>query len=92
MEAGDLALEGEGRGDTAAVFRAADTSPAGTKEADAEAEQAIAFLKKAVAAGYKNVAHIEEDKDLDAFRDRADFKNLVAEIAAGPAKRIRATG
>jgi tetratricopeptide (TPR) repeat protein len=64
---------------TAAVLRAADTPSA--NEADAEAERAMAWLTKAVAAGYKNVASLTKDTDLDALRDRADFKALVAEIA-----------
>jgi serine/threonine protein kinase len=72
---------------TAAVLRAADASSAGAKQADAETEQAIAFLKKAVAAGYKDAAHMEKDTDLDALRGRADFKKLLAELAAGPAKQ-----
>jgi hypothetical protein len=36
-----------------------------------------AFLEQAVAAGYKNAAHMKQDKDLDALRDRADFTKLV---------------
>jgi hypothetical protein len=61
--------------------------PAGARQADAEAEQAIAWLKKAVAAGYKNAAHMQKDKDFDALRDREDFKKLLAELAAGAAKQ-----
>jgi serine/threonine protein kinase len=71
---------------TTAVLRATDPSPAGAKQADAEAEQAMVWLKQAVAAGYKNAAHMEKDKDLDALRDREDFKKLLAELAAGPVK------
>jgi tetratricopeptide (TPR) repeat protein len=71
----------------AAVLRAADASTAGAKQADAEAEQAMALLKKSVAAGYKDAAHMEKDTDLDGLRDRADFKKLSAELAAGPAKQ-----
>jgi serine/threonine protein kinase len=58
----------------------------GTDQADAEAERAMAWLKKAVAAGWKNAAHMLKDKDLDALRDREDFKKLLAELAAGAAK------
>jgi tetratricopeptide (TPR) repeat protein len=58
---------------TAAVLRAAD-QPA---EADAEAERAIAWLKRAVAAGFNNASRLKRDKDLDALRDRADFSGLV---------------
>jgi non-specific serine/threonine protein kinase/serine/threonine-protein kinase len=72
---------------SAAVLRAADPSPAGAKQADAEAEQAMAWLKKAVAAGYKDATHMEKDTDLDALRDREDFKKLLAELKAGPAKQ-----
>jgi serine/threonine protein kinase/tetratricopeptide (TPR) repeat protein len=63
---------------TAAVNRAAGQSPEGNQQADAEADQAMAWLKQAVAAGYKNAAHMAQDKDLDALRDRADFRTLVA--------------
>jgi serine/threonine protein kinase len=72
---------------TATVLRAADPSRAGAKQADAEAEQAIAWLKQAVAAGYKDAAHMEKDTDLDALRDREDFKKLLAELKAGLAKQ-----
>jgi serine/threonine protein kinase/tetratricopeptide (TPR) repeat protein len=62
---------------TAAVVRAADRFPADRKQADAEADRAMAWLQQAVAAGYKDAAHVKRDKDLDALRDRADFKKLV---------------
>jgi serine/threonine protein kinase len=73
---------------TAAVLRANDPSPTGTKQAVAEADKAMSWLKKAVAAGYKDAAHMQKDKDLDALRDREDFKKLMAELAAGRAKEI----
>jgi hypothetical protein len=56
---------------TAAVLRAADLSPAGAKQADAEAEKAMAWLKKAVAARYKDLTGIEKDHDRDALRERS---------------------
>ena len=40
------------------------------------------LLHKAVKAGYKDAAHMAKDKDLDALRDREDFKKLVAEMGA----------
>ena len=64
----------------AGTLRAADTSPSAAKEADVEADRAMAWLKQAVSAGYKNVAHIKEDHDLDSLRARDDFKRLVAEL------------
>ena len=40
----------------------------------------MAWLQKAVAAGFKNAAHMKKDADLDAVRARADFKKLMAEL------------
>jgi hypothetical protein len=65
---------------TAAVLRTADQPEARAKDAAAEADRAMAWLTQAVAAGYKDVAHMKEDKDLDALRDRPDFKKLLAEL------------
>ena len=58
---------------TAKVLRTADHS-----SADAEADRAMAWLKQAVAASYKDVAKLKSDKDLDALRGRTDFRQLVA--------------
>jgi serine/threonine protein kinase/tetratricopeptide (TPR) repeat protein len=67
---------------TAAVIRGNDTSEKGAKDAAAEADRAMARLTQAVAAGYKNLAHLKTDRDLDALRGREDFKQLVAAVAA----------
>jgi serine/threonine protein kinase/Flp pilus assembly protein TadD len=45
-----------------------------------QADLAMAWLHKAVAAGFKNARHMKQDKDLDALRDREDFKKLVADL------------
>ena len=65
---------------TAAVLRAADPSPAGAQQACAEAERAMAWLKQAVAAGYKDAAHMAKDPDLAFLRDREEFKKLLTEL------------
>ena len=44
------------------------------------------WLKQAVAAGYKDVGHMKQDKDLDALRDREDFKALMRELEAKAAE------
>src|SRR5262249_25853728 len=72
---------------TAALFRAAHASSEGARQADAEADRAMAWLKQAVAAGYKNASHMKQDKDLDALRDRADFTKLLAELQARPPEK-----
>jgi serine/threonine protein kinase len=43
-----------------------------------EADRAMEWLRKAAAAGYKNVEHMLKDNDLDALRDRKDLKELLA--------------
>jgi hypothetical protein len=40
----------------------------------------MAWLKRAVVAGYKNAANLKQDRDLDALRGRADFRKLMTEV------------
>ena len=49
---------------------------------DEYAAQAIDLLRKAVAAGYSDAEHIAKDSDLDALRERADFRELLASLKA----------
>jgi eukaryotic-like serine/threonine-protein kinase len=70
----------------AAVLRAADKSPEGAKEANAEAERAMARLKQAVAAGWKGDDQMKKNDDLKALRERDDFKKLLAEPERGKQK------
>jgi serine/threonine protein kinase/tetratricopeptide (TPR) repeat protein len=50
--------------------------------AKAEADRAMVWLTRAVAAGYKNRAHMEKDSDLDALREREDFRQLLESLPA----------
>ncbi len=86
-DAGSLYTAACFRAVAAAVLRSADKSPAGATQASAQADMAMAWLKQAVAAGYKNAANIASDHDLDALRDRSDFKKLAAELDAGAGKK-----
>ena len=45
-----------------------------------EADRAMVWLNKAVAAGYKDVEWMKMDNDLAALRDRADFRALMATL------------
>jgi serine/threonine protein kinase len=45
-----------------------------------QGDLAMAWLHKAVAAGFSNASHVKQDNDLDALRERADFKKLLAEL------------
>jgi hypothetical protein len=67
---------------TAAALRAADESPAGAEQVEAEADRAMAWLERAVSAGYRDAPHPAEDHDLDGLRHRADFKELLARLSA----------
>jgi tetratricopeptide (TPR) repeat protein len=44
------------------------------------AERAMDFLGKAVAMGYRRPAAMRADHDLDALRDRDDFRKLLADL------------
>ena len=45
-----------------------------------QADLAMEWLRKAIAAGYKDINLIKQDTDLDALRGREDFKKLLAEL------------
>ncbi len=48
--------------------------------ANDEADRAMNWLKRAVAAGYDDVAQMKTSNDLDALRHRADFAELLAAL------------
>ncbi len=78
----------------AAYYRAVTAAvQAKTPGADAarlateDADRAMAWLTKSIAAGYKDRPHMEKDTDLDALRKRPDFQKLLAslpELAPSP--------
>ena len=45
-----------------------------------QADLAMAWLQKAVEAGYDNVEHMKTDADLNALRERDDFKKLLEDL------------
>jgi non-specific serine/threonine protein kinase/serine/threonine-protein kinase len=47
-----------------------------------QADRAVAWLRQAVAAGFKNSAQMKQDKDLEALRNREDFQQLLAQMEA----------
>jgi serine/threonine protein kinase/tetratricopeptide (TPR) repeat protein len=53
------------------------------KDATADADRAVAWLRKAIAADYKDVRRLREEQVLDILRDRQDFQKLLADLQAG---------
>ncbi|MFL5245264.1 MAG: protein kinase domain-containing protein [Gemmataceae bacterium] len=47
-----------------------------------EADLAMAWLTKAVAAGFADPAQLRQDADLDTLRTREDFRKLLADVEA----------
>jgi hypothetical protein len=44
------------------------------------------LLRRVAARGYREVARMREDPDLDALRQRDDFQGLLAELEKGQSK------
>ena len=65
----------------ASLYRA-DPNKDAARLADEQGDRAMAWLQKAVAAGYNDLTTLTNDKDLDAIRDRASFKKLLADVEA----------
>ena len=46
------------------------------------AENAVESLRQAMARGYRDLAHLQEDQDLEGLRSREDFKQFVKDLEA----------
>jgi hypothetical protein len=62
---------------------AENTRPNPTEQTKRQAhlDQALATLKKARAAGFVDLAHMQQDTVLDQLRDRADLQELMKDLA-----------
>ena len=56
--------------------------PAAARLSKEEANRAMAWLTKAIAAGFAEAVLMRDDADLDPLRDRADFRKLLADMEA----------
>jgi non-specific serine/threonine protein kinase/serine/threonine-protein kinase len=81
-DATSLYYAASARAVTAAVIRATDRTPEGVERAAAEADRAMAWLRHAVANGYKDADQMNRDVDLNALSGREDFQKLLAELKA----------
>jgi serine/threonine protein kinase/tetratricopeptide (TPR) repeat protein len=80
------------RAATAAVLRETDKSAKSDENVAAEADRALNWLSKSVAAGFSDVARIEKDEKLAILRDRDDFQRLIAPLKAQAAGKGSAGG
>ena len=62
-----------------------------TRQRDQYIQDALATLRQAIAAGWKDFAHVRKDPDLAPLRDREEFKKIVTELAqqAPPEKKSK---
>jgi tetratricopeptide (TPR) repeat protein len=60
-----------------ATAAAPTTSPL---QAEQHARRAVALLRQAVQQGFKDLALLKKDTDLDGLRQRADFRRLLADL------------
>jgi hypothetical protein len=66
----------------AGAAKQAKSPVAGAPSPEKLTEEALALLKQAVARGFKDAAHMKQDKGLDTLRARLDFQNLLARLEA----------
>jgi serine/threonine protein kinase len=86
IDAASLYRAGCLRAATAAV-QAKAMGPDAARMAHDDADQAMASLTRAIAAGYTDGAHMQSDADLAFLRDREDFRKLVAELEGKRSKK-----
>ena len=84
--AGSLYNAASLRAVTAAV-QAKNSAADAARLAKEDADRAMQWLHKAVEAGYKDLANMKKDTDLDPLREREDFKKLLAELEKGAEKK-----
>jgi serine/threonine protein kinase len=51
-----------------------------SKQAEQYAVRAVQLLRRAIARGYNDLAHLKKDPDLDPLRQREDFQKLLMEL------------
>jgi serine/threonine-protein kinase len=74
------------------LVRATGKEPAAVERSRSLADQAMKALRQAVDGGYRDLAWIEIDHDLDPLRSRNDYKAMIAEIKAGSALPVISEG
>jgi serine/threonine-protein kinase len=80
LEAGSL--NGDTLYDISCLFSLTSAKTKEPAEAERYAGRAMTVLRQAIGKGYGDIEHMKKDKDLDALRERSNFKKLLAELEA----------
>jgi serine/threonine protein kinase/tetratricopeptide (TPR) repeat protein len=67
----------------------ASVSPGQQAQRERYAGRAVEALRSAIAAGFKDVAQLRKDPDLDALRGRPDFQELLVALGQKPGAKSR---
>jgi serine/threonine-protein kinase len=73
-------LNGSATYDVACVFALAAAKAKEPVLTEQYAARAVALLRDAAAKGFRDVAHMQQDTDLDALRQRQDFQEFLREL------------
>src|SRR5262249_25557634 len=62
------------------VLKKSERTPEANNRAEKQADQAVDWLVKALAAGFNDKDRLAKSKDFDAVRDRVEFRELIANL------------
>jgi hypothetical protein len=65
---------------TACMFAGLSELCASERESRSAGDRAMASLRQAVAAGYRDIAELTKDSKLDPLRKRPDFRSLIMDL------------
>jgi hypothetical protein len=82
-------LNAPGTYDAACVFALAAARAGESGLTDRYGVRAVALLREAAARGFRDMAHVHKDTDLDALRQQDDFRQLLSELKGQPPPRSR---
>jgi tetratricopeptide (TPR) repeat protein len=68
----------------AAMLKKSERTPDAHKRAEKESDQAMAWLRQALAAGFNERDRLAKNKEFDSVRDRAEFRELIAKLEQKP--------
>jgi tetratricopeptide (TPR) repeat protein len=68
----------------AAMFKKSERTSDAHKRAEKESDQAMEWLRQAIAAGFNDKDRLAKSMEFDSVRDRAEFRELIAKLEQKP--------